>query len=339
MSIVVQMPAANEQRERRLHLREVREEVAAPSIGSILRDRRIERGFDEAVVSAKFKMRSDILRALERDDFSRLPARPYAVGFVRAYSKFLGLNSEDMVERYKRESDALDINKPTELVFPEVNVERQWPNGGVLVVALVFAVLVYGIAHITMPTRQAALNAAQASSSVEVVEAQTPTLGTRAPSKAVSVIEPKAVVSPVALPLAALPVFGDEAAVSAWLLRPLATPAFVVQAASESATQSSSESLPAASRITLKALEATYVQVKDPALRRPNAILLARVMNPGESFQAPDRSGLVLLTGNAGGIQVEVDGRSTGILGKSGQVIKRLPLEPAYFLSRLNTSQ
>jgi hypothetical protein len=47
----------------------------------------------------------------------------------------------------------------------------------------------------------------------------------------------------------------------------------------------------------------------------------------------------VLLTGNAGGIQVEVDGRVTGVLGKSGQVIKRLALEPAYFLSRIDTSR
>jgi xanthine dehydrogenase iron-sulfur cluster and FAD-binding subunit A len=45
------------------------------------------------------------------------------------------------------------------------------------------------------------------------------------------------------------------------------------------------------------------------------------------------------LATNAGGVQVEVDGRNAGVLGKSGQVIKRLALDPAYFLSRADTSR
>lgn len=335
MSIVVQMPTSNEQRERRIHLREVREDPAARSIGTVLRERRVERGFDEAAVASKLKMSADQIRAIECDDFARLPGPTYAVGFIRAYAKFLGLDGGALIEAYRKQTSALEINKPVELVFPEVNVERQWPNGGVLVVALVVAVVIYGIAQITMPSRDSAVSAAQASNAVVVVEP--------AVVKSASLSSP---VKPLARTrqltgsaVATLPVIGDEVAVTAMLVQSLSGMSWTVNSGFVSVPPAASESVVSASRITLKALEATYVQVKDPALRKPQAILLARVLNPGESFQAPDRSGLVLLTGNAGGIQVEVDGRSAGVLGKSGQVIKRLPLEPAYFLSRIDTSR
>jgi cytoskeleton protein RodZ len=132
-------------------------------------------------------------------------------------------------------------------------------------------------------------------------------------------------------------VWHDAHLVVAQLFQGLDQMAMVTPASSSASTVAGESS--GASRITLKAIEETYVQVKDPSLKKPHDVLLSRVLTPGESFQAPDRQGLVLLTGNAGGVQVEVDGRSAGVLGRSGQVIKRLPLEPAYFLSRVGTSQ
>jgi hypothetical protein len=44
-------------------------------------------------------------------------------------------------------------------------------------------------------------------------------------------------------------------------------------------------------------------------------------------------------SGNAGGLEVEVDGRRVGILGKSGEVITRIPVDPSYFLERMAASQ
>ena len=94
-----------------------------------------------------------------------------------------------------------------------------------------------------------------------------------------------------------------------------------------------------ASRITFKALEPAYIQIKDPRLRGSRAVLVSRVLNAGESYQAPNRAGLVMQTGNAGGLQVEVDGRVIGVLGKGGEVITRIPLDPSYFLERIAASQ
>lgn len=334
MSIVVKLPSASGQRERRLHLREVNEEKPAATTGALLRDRRIELGLDEKAIASKLKMRADLVRAIERGDYEKLPARTYAIGFVRSYAKFLGMDSAALVERFKDELQPLEISKPSELNFPEVPQARRLPSGQLLVVALVIAVVIYGAAQITMPSPESIPSTDREAGSVTVVDA--PVASTPVASKLVQaprVVDAAPKVEPI------FPVIADDPSVTARLTSVLASPLSAPAATSASDAVTVRESAPGASRITLKALEETYVQVKDLALKKPQAILLARVMSPGESFQAPNRAGLVLLTGNAGGIQVEVDGRSVGVLGKSGQVIKRLPLEPAYFLSRISTSQ
>jgi cytoskeleton protein RodZ len=93
------------------------------------------------------------------------------------------------------------------------------------------------------------------------------------------------------------------------------------------------------SRIVLTALELTYIQVRDPSQRGRRGVLVSRLLNPGESYSAPDQAGLIMQTGNAGGLQVAVDGRVLGVLGKRGEVITRIPLDPSYFLERIATSQ
>jgi cytoskeleton protein RodZ len=339
MSIVVQMPLVVEPKERRLHLRDVKECVPEQTVGNALRERRLTLGLDEKAVAAQLRIRKDQLVAIETGDYERLPGRAYAIGFIRSYARVVGLNASQLVEQFKSEMQALDVHKPVDLVFPDAAPQRNWPSGHLFAVALVVAVVVYALVHLTMPSPEAVPVAAVIDSSVTVIDAvATPPV---VPAAAAVVPAPAATtpaVSPEPAPVAPIvPVLEDAQLVTAQLIKGLGPMATLVPAASGSSPAAAESS--GASRITLTALEETYVQVKDPSLKKPHAVLLARVLSPGESFQAPDREGLVLLTGNAGGVQVEVDGRSAGVLGKSGEVIKRLPLEPAYFLSRIGTSR
>jgi cytoskeleton protein RodZ len=336
MSIVVQMPLVVEPKERRLHLRDVSECVPEKTAGNALRERRLVLGLDEKAVASQLRIRKDQLVAIETGDYERLPGRTYAIGFIRSYARLVGLDAEQLVEQFKGEMQALEVHKPVELVFPDAAPQRSWPSGHLFAVALVVAVVVYALVHLTMPTAEPVPVAAAVDSSVTVVDA------VAAPPAAAAVVSAPAAsmpaVSPEPAPVAPIvPVLDDSQLVTAQLIQGFGQMATLVPVASVSAPAAAESS--GASRITLTALEETYVQVKDPSLKKPHAVLLARVLSPGESFQAPDREGLVLLTGNAGGVQVAVDGRSAGVLGKSGQVIKRLPLEPAYFLSRIGTSQ
>jgi cytoskeleton protein RodZ len=52
-----------------------------------------------------------------------------------------------------------------------------------------------------------------------------------------------------------------------------------------------------------------------------------RVLKPGETYRVPDRPGLVLRTGNAGGLDITVDGRPVASVGPVGKT-RNVALDP-----------
>ena len=68
-----------------------------PSIGDRLRQARERRGLTITEVSAILKVRAPILEAFEREDHSNLPPRVYALGQLRTYAAFLGLDPASVV--------------------------------------------------------------------------------------------------------------------------------------------------------------------------------------------------------------------------------------------------
>ena len=81
---------------------------------------------------------------------------------------------------------------------------------------------------------------------------------------------------------------------------------------------------PANSRVTLVATARSWVQVRGP----DDSLVLTRLLRPGDRYNVPDRQGLTLHTGNAGGLQVVVDGQDIGRLGDDGEVRRGVLLEP-----------
>lgn len=105
--------------------------------------------------------------------------------------------------------------------------------------------------------------------------------------------------------------------------RPAAAPA--VAPSAPSAPQAGRADV-APSRVRLSARGETWVQVHE---RASGTVLFDRVMQPGESYAVPDRPGLVLTTGNAGGLEVQVEGETLPPLGAERAVRRNLPLDPA----------
>ncbi|WP_337876656.1 helix-turn-helix domain-containing protein [Elioraea sp.] len=81
-----------------------------------------------------------------------------------------------------------------------------------------------------------------------------------------------------------------------------------------------------AGRVLLRARADTWIQVRE---RNGGSVLFNRVLRPGETYRVPDRAGLVMTTGNAGGLEVLVEGETLPSLGGQGVVRRDLPLEPA----------
>src|SRR5215475_10236539 len=79
---------------RRIHLREISGDADQPleTVGQDLRAARLRRGDDLATVSRALKIRKDHLEAIEEDKLENLPGKNYALGFVRSYADYLGLD-------------------------------------------------------------------------------------------------------------------------------------------------------------------------------------------------------------------------------------------------------
>jgi hypothetical protein len=82
------------------------------------------------------------------------------------------------------------------------------------------------------------------------------------------------------------------------------------------------------SRVTLLAVQDSWVQVE--GLERQ--LLITRILYAGDSYRVPDRSGLTLITGNAGGLRIFVDDVEVPPLGPLGAVRRGVLLDPESLL-------
>ncbi len=80
---------------------------------------------------------------------------------------------------------------------------------------------------------------------------------------------------------------------------------------------------PEEARVVLRARADSWVQIQDGA----GKLLMTRILKSGERYHAPDVAGLVLTTGNIGGLEIIVDGHPLGPIGGAGDVRRNLPLD------------
>ncbi len=85
-------------------------------------------------------------------------------------------------------------------------------------------------------------------------------------------------------------------------------------------------------RIILRAIQDSWVQVRDSE----DSLLLTRLLRAGDSYRVPNRIDLTMLTGNAGGLRIEIDGNSVGTLGPVGKVRRDVALDPTRLLQDPN---
>jgi cytoskeletal protein RodZ len=97
------------------------------SFGEELRREREIRGISLKEIADATKISRRFLEAIERNDHKTLPAPVFTRGFVREYARYLGLSSEEMVNRYNFAAagdDRIEKSDHLErLVHPEPTVE------------------------------------------------------------------------------------------------------------------------------------------------------------------------------------------------------------------------
>lgn len=70
-------------------------------VGETLRKTREEAGLDLQEIARALKIRPEHLKAIEGNDFEKLPADVFTVGYIREYAKFLKISADPLIEAYK----------------------------------------------------------------------------------------------------------------------------------------------------------------------------------------------------------------------------------------------
>ena len=112
------------------------------SVAAVLRRAREKHGQDVRSVAQVLRIRQAYLEALESGRFDRLPGMAYALGFLRTYAEYLGLNANNIVDRFKEEVQ--EPERQTELVFPEPVAEARIPGGAIILISVVLLGVAYG---------------------------------------------------------------------------------------------------------------------------------------------------------------------------------------------------
>lgn len=117
--------------------------AASSSIGTLLCATRMRMGRDLQLVAEVLHIRYNYLVAIEDGRYEDLPGQAYAVGFVRSYADHLGLDGTEVVRRYKEESAG--VRRKATFEFPIPTPDSGVPSGTLLLLAVVFGMIVYGV--------------------------------------------------------------------------------------------------------------------------------------------------------------------------------------------------
>ncbi len=108
---------------------------------------------------------------------------------------------------------------------------------------------------------------------------------------------------------------------------PVATPTLIPELTRDAPSVFGSENTNA--RVELRALSPTWVEISDAS----GQVLLTRLLLTGDVYRVPAEPGIELVTGNAGGLEVTVDGNVIPPLGPAGEVRRDVELEAESLLA------
>lgn len=85
--------------------------MARMTFGTVLQEARERKGYDLVTAARRLRIRPDILRAIEENDFSRMPPRGYTRNMVNAYARLLDLNPTEVTRMYLDEAYAYQVGR------------------------------------------------------------------------------------------------------------------------------------------------------------------------------------------------------------------------------------
>jgi len=238
-------------------------------VGEILRRVRLQLKLSFADVEDHTRIQRLYIEALENSDYERLPGQVYVIGFIKVYSDYIGLDSDKMVQLFKRQTGHT-VNRPAN-IFPVVNDDQKVPNIKIVIASGILLFIILLGWKLGNPSLQ---------------DDDIPSV-------------PKSLVQQMTAPQKPA-----EPAAAATAEAPKAKPHPVV----------------------LKAVQDVWLEIRDAT----NQPIFSRVLKQGEEYWVPEEAvNYKMTTGNAGGLEMIVEGVAFPAMGKTGEVRRNVSLNPA----------
>jgi len=291
---------------------ETHEASQETTLGRLLRTSREERHIDlDAVVKAT-KVRRHYLEALENEDWGALPSQVFVKGFLRSYAEFLGLDKDMLLDYYQK---AVPRERYQPHVLQSMSTQSTlWRR--IIIISLLVMVLIGVIIYVRgngIPIIGKALQYLETQSVTEEKEGTTEREDDKIPDeKAIEevLLGEEKVESDRA---EAMPAVTDEE-----FVQDVAVTSEEVAVAKEA-----DDEQPPSPRFVLTASVTARTWISIAVDNKPAKEYL---FQSGERFQWTAEQGFDMLVGNAGGIEVSLNGTPIGDLGPEGKVVRlKLP--------------
>jgi cytoskeleton protein RodZ len=296
------------------------------SIGECLRSERLRRNLQLEQIANELKISARMLAAIEAEDFEKLPGGVFAKSFVRQYAHVLGLDEEEMaaeVDRVLHPGEAVQSVKPETAPIPLPRMDA-WQSVGdsrsrasgwssvlpALLLVVVVMLICSGIYAFWQRPRHAAVPNQPAPSRASQPSPQPPPSGVQAAAPAAS-----APAAPVAAELQpSQPVEGTPEGGSA---SPQAadTTAAVPKPADTNSAAGTPAAPPGPVHVEITATEQVWVR-----LASDGKYVFSGTLEANQSRTVDANESVSLRLGNAGGVNIALNGKPIGAVGPKGQI-------------------
>ncbi len=259
-------------------------------VGSLLKEMRLQKGLRLPDVAKRLCIRKTYLDAIEESNYKEIPAFPYGVGFIRSYAEFLGLNSENIVELYKEETNTTPAK---DIYMLEPQSEATVPGRKYLIISLLGIMLVYVLWYVYNNR----------------TETEEPTAAEVVVEENIPEDMPLAVENFAALPETdeaetSLPAEENDELSESQVT--ITEASFVEPAPAEPAP---AEAPQKDETVVVKIIAETWIEVKDGS-----KLYLSKVLQPGTTYVVPEGGkGMILSVGKIEGAEVYINGKLTPV--------------------------
>jgi len=307
------------------------------SVGQICQDARLKKGLTYLQVSASLKMKLKVIKDFEDGNDIDLPSFAYKVGFVRSYTSFLGLDSNLLVEEFKKSFENSYYKEQHKFLSPINYNNKILPLGSVisvLIVTLVYSAWYYNDRIGTNIASKSNINQKTKKTefsnnlNYEIIEENlVNNINIKTNDNFVNkneILSQNKSVEPIKQILKNVDKFVD--------------PKNPKDNFQENADKSINELSAKANirdpktEMVLKSSGNSWVEIED----MNGSILFARLMRPGETFIVPNINGLTINSGNAGVLSLSKGSSFLAKLGEVGEIINAKPLNIKSFSNITN---